>query len=93
MLFSVLDYHLVLVCYNKEQYVFLINFKQMTILLKMGVLVALSWSRENDTNLNSFNKQNNNFINGQLCDSRTILTMISHAYTLAVSFCLTAELV
>ncbi len=30
-----------LVGYNKEQHVFLINFKYMTILLKRGVLVAL----------------------------------------------------
>ncbi len=28
--------------YNKEQYVFLINFNHMTIFLKRGVLVALS---------------------------------------------------
>ncbi len=33
---------MVLVGYNKEQHVFLINFKYMTILLKRGVLVALS---------------------------------------------------
>ena len=32
---------MVLVGYNKEQHVFLINFKYMTILLKRGVLVAL----------------------------------------------------
>ena len=45
MLFFVLDYHnhtyMVLVAYNKEQHVFLINFNYMTILLKRGVLVAL----------------------------------------------------
>ncbi len=36
---------MVLVVYNQEQHVFLINFNHMTILLKMGVLVALiqSW--------------------------------------------------
>ncbi len=28
--------------YNKEQHVFLINFNHMTILLKRGVLVALT---------------------------------------------------
>ncbi len=33
---------MVLVGYNKEQYMFLINFNHMTILLKKGVLVALS---------------------------------------------------
>ncbi len=32
----------VLVGYNKEQHVFLINFKYMTILLKRDVLVALN---------------------------------------------------
>ncbi len=33
--------YMVLVGYNKEQYVLLINFNHMTILLKRGVLVAL----------------------------------------------------
>ena len=33
--------YMVLVGYNKEQYVFLINLNHMTILLKRGVLVAL----------------------------------------------------
>ncbi len=33
---------MVLVGYNKEQHVLLINFKYMTILLKRGVLVALT---------------------------------------------------
>ena len=32
---------MVLVGYNKEQHVFLINFNHMTILPKRGVLVAL----------------------------------------------------
>ena len=40
MLFFVLDY-MVLVLYNKEQYVFLTNFNYVTILLNRGVLVAL----------------------------------------------------
>ncbi len=35
--------YMVLVGYNKEQYVVLINFNHMTILLKKGVLVALSF--------------------------------------------------
>ena len=48
MLFFVLDYHnhMVLVGYNKEQHVFLINFIYMTILLKRGVLLALNWDIE-----------------------------------------------
>ncbi len=33
--------YMVLVGYNKEQYVFFINFNHMTILLKRGVLMAL----------------------------------------------------
>ncbi len=33
---------MVLVGYNKEQHVFLINFNYMTLLLKRGVLVALN---------------------------------------------------
>ena len=47
MLFFVLDYHnhMVLVGYNKEQHVFLINFQYMTILLKRGMLVALIFFR------------------------------------------------
>ncbi len=54
MLFFVLDYHnhienlcMVLVGYNKEQHVFLINFNYVTILLKRGVLVALIKSHLN----------------------------------------------
>ncbi len=35
--------YMVLIGYNKEQYVVLINFNHMTILLKRGVLVALSF--------------------------------------------------
>ncbi len=34
---------MVLVGYNKQQHVFLTNFKYMTILLKRGVLVALKF--------------------------------------------------
>ncbi len=33
---------MVLVVYNKELHVFLINFNHMTILLKRGLLVALN---------------------------------------------------
>ncbi len=35
--------------YNKEQHVFLINFKYMTILLKRGVLVALKQFTETES--------------------------------------------
>ncbi len=39
---------MVLLGYNKEQDVFLINFNHMTILLKRGVLVALSQKFRSD---------------------------------------------
>ena len=48
---------MLMVGYNKEKHVFVINFKYMTILLKRGVLVALRpWMTGRDgrmmTNLN-----------------------------------------